>query len=445
MSAYNNATVQDIVPEGRVLPALAEPGEEVDIMEIGGISPLETIRIALDTLLANPLRTVLTALGVIIGVASVVALLAIGRGTQQTITDRITANGANLLTIRAAGATGGGNATLTIDDATALSDSANVPSALAVSPESSSVASLVAGSQNKTTIVLGVTSVYLSMHNNKLASGSFIDDSVANSNVVVLGSKSATDLFPEQDPLGQQVRIRGLSFRVIGVLESKGASATGFDDDAVLVPLEVAQRKLFGGRVVASGGKAAVASIVVQARDEKGIDTLTSEIQAVLRQRHDLPTVLGTSDTDDFRIINQQDLINTLTETSRTMTLYLSAIAAISLIVGGIGIMNIMLVSVRERTREIGLRKAVGARERDILAQFIVEALALSTTGGLIGLLIGGAIAFVVNATGTSRALVSIESVALAVGFAMAVGLFFGIEPARRAARLDPIEALRYE
>lgn len=445
MSAYKNATVQGVIPEGRSLPALAEPGDELDTLEIGGISPLETIRIALDTLLANPLRTVLTALGVIIGVASVVALLAIGRGTQQTITDRITANGANLLTIRAAGATGGGNATLTIDDATALADPASVPSALAVSPESSSVASLVAGSQNKTTIVLGVTSVYLSMHNNKLASGDFIDDSVANSNVVVLGSKAATDLFPEQDPLGQQMRIRGLSFRVIGVLESKGASATGFDDDAVLVPLEVAQRKLFGGRVVASGGKAAVASIVVQARDENSINALTTEIEAVLRERHDLPAALGASDTDDFRIINQQDLINTLTETSRTMTLYLSAIAAISLIVGGIGIMNIMLVSVRERTREIGLRKAVGARERDILTQFIIEALALSTTGGLIGLLIGGTIAFVVNATGTSRALVSIESVALAVGFAMAVGLFFGIEPARRAAKLDPIEALRYE
>ncbi len=300
----------------------------------------------------------------------------------------------------------------------------------------------MAGSHNKTTIVLGVTPIYLSMHNNTLASGSFIDESQANSNVVVLGSKSATDLFPDEDPVGQSMRIRGQSFRVIGVLASKGATASGFDDDAVLVPLEVAQRKLFGGRVVASGGKAAVASIVVQARDEKSIDALTSQIETVLRERHELPAFGGS---DDFRIDNQQDLINTLTETSRTMTLYLGAIAAISLIVGGIGIMNIMLVSVRERTREIGLRKAIGARERDILAQFIIEALALSTTGGLIGLLIGGLIAFIANATGSTRALVSIELVVLAVGFAMAVGLFFGIEPARRAAKLDPIEALRYE
>ena len=440
MSTYERA-LPDI--SQRAMPAVKEAEDELDSFEIRGIRLSETIRIALDTLFANPLRTILTALGVIIGVASVVSLLAIGSGTQATISDRITANGANLLTIRASSATGGGNATLTIDDATALADPANVPAAAAVSPESSSIASLVAGSQNKTTIVLGVTPVYLAMHNNKLASGSFIDDTQANTNVVVLGSKSATDLFPDGgDPLGQQVRIRGLSFQVIGVLESKGATATGFDDDSALVPLQVAQKKLFGGRVQTSGGKAAVASIVVQARDAGSITALTTQIQTELRTLHNLPSFGGS---DDFRIDNQQDLINTLTETSRTMTLYLSAIAAISLLVGGIGIMNIMLVSVRERTREIGVRKAIGARERDILTQFIVEALALSTTGGLIGLAIGGTIAFVVNATGTSRAIVSVESVLLAVGFAMAVGLFFGIEPARRAAKLDPIEALRYE
>lgn len=439
MSAYERA-FPDLRQKEQA--AVERPVEDIDSLETGGIRAGETVRIALDTLLVNPVRTVLTALGVIIGVASVVALLAIGSGTQATIADRITANGANLLTVRASTASGGGNATLTIDDAAALADPANVPDAAAVSPESSRVAPLVAGSQNKTTVVLGVTPVYLAMHNNKLASGSFIDDTQSGSNVAVLGSKTATDLFPDSDPVGQQVRIRGLSFQVIGVLVSKGATATGFDDDSALVPLQVAQKKLFGGRVATAGGKAAVASIVVQAKDKDSISALTTEIQTQLRLLHNLPAFGGA---DDFRIDNQQDLINTLTETSRTMTLYLGAIAAISLIVGGIGIMNIMLVSVRERTREIGLRKAIGARERDILTQFVVEALALSTTGGLIGLLIGGAIAFVVNATGTSRAIVSIQSVVLAVGFAMAVGLFFGIEPARRAAKLDPIEALRYE
>jgi putative ABC transport system permease protein len=408
----------------------------------GGISLGESFRIAFATLASNKVRTVLTALGVIIGVASVVALLAIGRGTQEQIAERITANGANLLTVRASNAAGGGRATLTMEDAEALSDPANVPSAAHVSPESQGIASVVAGSESKTTIILGVTAPYLEIHNNKIQYGSFIDES-QQSSVAVLGARAATDLFGEGvDPTGQNIRIRGQTFKVAGVLASKGASVFGFDDDAVLVPLQVAQRKLFGNRVQGSGGKLSVSSIVVQAANKDSIQAVTAEIEAALRTSHDLPAYGGA---DDFTVDNQEDLINTLTETSRTMTLYLGAIAAITLIVGGIGIMNIMLVSVRERTREIGLRKAVGARERDILTQFLIEALLLSTTGGLIGLLIGVLIAVAANETGQSRALVSPESVALAVGFAMAVGLFFGIEPARRAAKLDPIEALRYE
>lgn len=420
----------------------SEAQAEIDDLHTGGISLMESLHIAFDTLMANKLRTALTALGVIIGVASVVALLALGNGAQQQIEERITANGANLLTVRSEGQAGGGSAKLTVDDAQALADSATVQHAARVSPETSGIASLVAGSKNKTTIVFGVTPAYAAVHNNKLGSGSFIDESQTNSRVVVLGPRLAKSLFEDADPVGQQIRIKGQSFKIIGVLASKGTGMFGFDDDAAFIPLNQASNKLFGGRVAGTGNKASVASIVVQARDKDSIGSATREIETTLRERHKLPAYGGA---DDFTIDNQQDLIDTLTESSRTMTVFLGAIAAISLIVGGIGIMNIMLVSVRERTREIGLRKAVGARERDILAQFLIEALTLSALGGLIGLLAGVLIAVVANETGQSRAVVTPESILMAVGFSIAVGLFFGIEPARRASRLDPIEALRYE
>lgn len=431
----------------RSLP-LAKPKEAVEVeteeLETGGISLLESAGLAWSTLMANKVRTVLTALGVIIGVASVVALLAIGNGSQASITDSITANGANLLTIRASGAAGGGNATLTTDDAAAIADVGNVPGAAAVSPESQGITTVAAGGQSENTIVLGVSSVYLSIHNNTLQYGNFISEEQTNSNVAVLGSKAAETLFgADVDPTGQTVRIKSINFQVIGVLKSKGSSAAfNFDDSGVLIPLAVAQKKVIGGRVQSAGNKTSVSSIVVQAKDQASIDATKLQVETLLRDRHKLAF---DGSADDFTVTNQADLITTLTETSRTMTIYLGSIAAISLIVGGIGIMNIMLVAVRERTREIGLRKAIGAREKDILTQFLIEALMLSTTGGLIGLAIGVLIAVVANETGQSRALVSPESVILAVGFAMAVGLFFGIEPARRAAKLDPIEALRYE
>ena len=429
------------------LPPVAGPATEVRpaaemTLEVGGISVLETLTIAVEAVLSNKLRSILTALGVIIGVAAVVALLAIGRGSQDRITEQITANGANLLTVRSQGQAGGGSATLTVADAQLLSDPATVSAAKAVSAEAQSVTAIVAGSKSQRTIVMGVQPTYAELHNSKLAEGAFISTDQANSAVVVLGAGLATTLFPDGGALGQKVRISGQNFTVTGVMATKGTGASGFDDQAAFVPLAVAQRKLFVSRVAGAGNKAAVSSIVLQAKDANNLAALQTQIETVLRTSHDLPLYGGS---DDFTIANQQDLITTLTETTRTMTLYLSAIAAISLIVGGIGIMNIMLVSVRERTREIGLRKAIGARERDILTQFLFEALALSLTGGLIGLAIGVGIAVGANATGQARAAVSIESVLLAVGFAVAVGLFFGIEPARRAAKLDPIEALRYE
>ena len=419
-------------------------------LQAGGISLSETLGIALKSLTANKLRTLLTALGIIIGVAAVVALMAIGKGSTASITSTITANGANLLTVRSGASSSSGvrgqvgsSQTLTADDAKALADTENVPDASLVSPEYSSFGQLVAGSQNTNAQVTGAEPAYLQVHNVSLAEGEFISDDELSSmsNVAVLGANVATTLFPDGDALGQSIRISGTGFRVVGVLASKGGSGFGSTDDGVIVPLSTAQRRLFGGRAI-SGGATLVSSIAVQAKDADSVSAALGEIQQTLRDRHGLP---ASGDGDDFSVINQQDILNSVASTTQTLTLFLGAIAAISLIVGGIGIMNIMLVSVRERTREIGLRKAIGAREGDILTQFMLEALTISLLGALIGLGLGVLIAFGVNLSGKLTAAPSVSAGLMAVGFAMAIGLFFGIAPARSAARLDPIEALRYD
>jgi len=310
-----------------------------------------------------------------------------------------------------------------------------------IAPQFESQGQLAAKSNDVSARVIGTTAAYATLNSLKLASGQFLDDSQSRAMVIVLGATAAEDLFGSAKAVGQVVRINGQGFQVIGVLEKEGGSEFGSVDSQAFMPIVVAQQQLFGGRTP-DGNAWRVSSIQVVAQNSSDLDAIQSRIEVVLRQRHGLKAD-GTE--DDFAVQNQAEMLSTLTDITQTLTAFLAAIAGISLLVGGIGIMNIMLVSVTERTREIGLRKAVGARAQDILVQFIAEALTISLLGGLLGLAIGAAIAGIATLTGQVSAVVSPGAVALAVGFALAVGLFFGIYPAQRAARLNPIDALHYE
>jgi putative ABC transport system permease protein len=402
------------------------------------------------------MRSALTMLGVIIGVASVIALLSIGQGAQEAITGEISAAGSNLLRVSpgAAGGPGPGNdevsnvTTLTYDDAQAIAGPGNVPDAAAVAPEFSQSAQVIFGNENINAQVVGTTAEYPEVYGLEVTRGRFVEEKDVNgrSNVAVLGYQVARDLFGGFDPLGQRIKVSPpggnggrVSLTVVGVLEEKGSSMMGSADDMVFVPITTAQTKIFNGRNPL--GEIIVSQVSVVAASEEQTDATVSQIETLLLERHDI----GPDEDADFNVMSYADMLDLADQVMGIMTVFLGSIAGISLLVGGIGIMNIMLVSVTERTREIGVRKAVGARRVDILIQFLLEAIVLSLLGGLIGILLGVGIAQLVSLSGLLQAVVTLNSVSLAVGFSLAVGLFFGIYPANRAAGLNPIEALRYE
>lgn len=407
----------------------------------------ESIRIAISSLRANKLRTILTMLGIIIGVASVVALLAIGNGATASVTERISSIGTNLLSIspgqagRRPGEVSSQAQSLTMADAEAL---ASLPGVAAIAPVFQGSAQVIAGANNSQSTVMGVNTAYFGVRNLTIHRGNLLSaEQVTNmASVAVLGSVVAEDLFGQQNPVGNSIRIDTQIFQVIGVLAESGSSGPGSStDEQVFIPIGVAQLKLFGARFSGSSSLR-ISSISLQVESPDQVDNVAALVKATLRQLHGLSR---DGSEDDFNVFNQTDLLESLNEVTGIMTTFLGAIAGISLFVGGIGVMNIMLVSVTERTREIGLRKAVGARRSDIMQQFLIEALLVSVIGGIIGVALGLGIIFIVKATGILTPVVTLPSIVMALSFSLAVGLFFGIYPARRAARLRPIEALRYE
>jgi putative ABC transport system permease protein len=418
----------------------------------------DSVKLAVEALIANKMRACLTMLGIVIGVGAVIALMAVGQGSQKSVTDSIAGLGSNLLFVRpgAAAQTGGAGArtgagsaqTLTADDAEAIAES--IANVTAVAPQQQSGGQIVAGNQNTFTQIVGVTPGYLDVLGITVASGVFFteEDITRTARVVVLGATVAQTLFPDgEDPVGQSVRVaqgpNGVNLQVVAVLKEQGGNSTSSYDDQVFLPLTTVQRQLSFQRNVRSAS-GVVNQITVKVDNKDHIDSAKAAITSLLLERHEVATA-------DFRVESQEDLAASAREVSQTMTVLLGSIAGISLIVGGIGIMNIMLVSVTERTREIGIRKAVGARQSDIMLQFLTEALTVTVVGGLIGIAAGLGTALFLNGRSIAglgdnvQTVISWPSVGIAFIVSAGIGLFFGIYPAQRAARLKPIDALRYE
>ncbi|MFA6039370.1 MAG: ABC transporter permease [Candidatus Peribacteraceae bacterium] len=398
------------------------------------------MRNALGAIGSNKLRSALTMLGIIIGVASVTLMIAIGQGAQRSVTSRIQGLGTNLLTVSPGSPTqtnvrlGGGSSTLTNDDVTALRNT--LAGLNGISPETSSRVQAIAGSLNMSTTMMGAAPDYLTVRNAVLAYGSFVteEDLAGMAKVAVLGPEVTATLFPnEPNPLGRDIRIGNMIVTVIGVLQSKGQQGFQNQDDMIILPLSTMQQRVTGSDTVSS--------INVSVEDQGEMERKQAEITAVLLNVH------GITDTadQDFTVMNQADAVETLNEVTGIFTLLLGGIAAISLLVGGIGVMNIMLVSVTERTREIGIRKAIGAKRRDIMLQFLVESVVLSVLGGLIGILMSWGGSALVKTYASLDASLNLSSVLLAFFFSACVGIFFGMLPAYKASKLRPIEALRYE
>lgn len=408
---------------------------------------------ALESLNGNKMRSGLTVLGIVIGVAAVIAMLAVGNGAQASITGSISSIGTNLLFVFSGspegppggpGARSGNNTRpLTLGDAEAISDPFAAPSVELVAPAIQGNGLLTFAGENTTTSISGVTSEYFSVRNLELAEGEPINQEhiLGRMSVVILGPETAITLFGHADGVvGETIRIEGQPFRVIGVLVAKGGGAFGSEDDSAYIPFTTAQ-----ARLIKRSTRDEVDVIFIQARTAESVPMAAEEVANIIRTRH--RTEIGY---DDFTVFTQQDFLSTFATITGVLTIFLGGIAGISLLVGGIGIMNIMLVSVTERTREIGLRKALGARKRDILLQFLTESSLLSLIGGVIGIIFGWFIAFVVGKVATATGnnfvpIVGTDAIILSTSFSAIIGLFFGIYPASRAANLEPVEALRYE
>ena len=408
----------------------------------------QSVRIAFHALSANKLRATLTMLGIIIGVGAVVGLLAIGQGAQLAILQQIRGIGSNLIFVMAGSMSSGtaftgnlGSEMLTLDDAEAIARPQNCPNCQAVAPQYDHSAEIVYRTASVYTNVTGTTPEFQHIRNYAADQGQFFthQDVASAARVAAIGADVAEELFGAEDPIGRIVRINRVPFRIIGVFAKRGTGTFGDTRDrVVLVPLTTAAHLFRRDATLGSSG--IVTMINVSALDDNHVEQAINDITLLLRERHKIQFR-----EDDFTVTSQKDIMDVMSSVTRVLTIFLAAIAAISLLVGGIGIMNIMLVSVMERTREIGLRKAVGARRRDILNQFLIEAVILSLSGGLVGVLVGTGLSTLVNLTGVFNARLTAQSILLAVGFSVGVGLFFGIYPAQRAARLNPIDALRYE